>query len=188
MIIFQCWTNTYCYLHNSCYCISTRTGWFCPSGIMILATVECELWGWRCESNMEVKKDGGGSWSSSGASSAPSCYRSTLVAFFLFFLVIGVFVGLVIGESRDAIELLYTCCKIVKHICKGRPFLMCGCAAYLVQEQHYFMETVELKGLKYDPVLQDENSGFFIVLSSVLKSKVSPGSDYVSSNFSCTNY
>ncbi|XP_073333168.1 transmembrane protease serine 9 [Pagrus major] len=95
---------------------------------------------------MELKKDGGGgggSWSSSGASSAPShpsCYRSTLVAFFLFFLVIGVFVGLVI--------------------------------AYLVQEQHYFMETVELKGLKYDPVLQDENSGYFIVLSSVLKSKI----------------
>lgn len=46
--------------------------------------------------------------------------------------------------------------------------------AYLVQEQHYFMETVELKGLKYDPVLQDENSGFSIVLSSVLKSKVGP--------------
>ena len=36
------------------------------------------------------------------------------------------------------------------------------------------METVELKGLKYDPVLQDENSGFSIVLSSVLKSKVGP--------------
>lgn len=36
------------------------------------------------------------------------------------------------------------------------------------------METVELKGLKYDPVLQDENSGFSIVLSTVLKSKVSP--------------
>ncbi|KAI3368757.1 hypothetical protein L3Q82_025737, partial [Scortum barcoo] len=94
---------------------------------------------------MEVKKDGGGggSWSSSGASSAPSnpsCYRSVLVAIFFFFLVIGVFVGLLIS--------------------------------YLVQEQHYFMETVELKGLKYDPVLQDENSGFSIVLSSVLKSKV----------------
>ncbi|XP_023255799.1 transmembrane protease serine 9 [Seriola lalandi dorsalis] len=44
--------------------------------------------------------------------------------------------------------------------------------AYLVQEQHYFMETVELRGLKYDPVLQDENSGFSIVLSSVLKSKI----------------
>ncbi|KAG7513804.1 hypothetical protein JOB18_017059 [Solea senegalensis] len=44
--------------------------------------------------------------------------------------------------------------------------------AYLVQEEHYFMDTVELKGLKYDPVLQDENSGFSIVLSSVLKSKI----------------
>lgn len=76
----------------------------------------------------------------------------------------------------------------MKHICKGKPLLVCGCAAYLVQEQHYFMETVELKGLKYDPVLQDENSGFFIMLSSVLKSKVSPGSDFVSSNFSCRNY
>uniref|UniRef100_A0A3Q3XHX3 Uncharacterized protein n=1 Tax=Mola mola TaxID=94237 RepID=A0A3Q3XHX3_MOLML len=43
---------------------------------------------------------------------------------------------------------------------------------YLVQEQHYFMETVELRGLKYDPVLQDENSGYSIVLSSVLKSKI----------------
>lgn len=36
------------------------------------------------------------------------------------------------------------------------------------------METVELKGLKYDPVLQDGNSAFSIVLSSVLKSKVGP--------------
>ncbi|XP_049910862.1 transmembrane protease serine 9 [Epinephelus moara] len=94
---------------------------------------------------MEVKKDGGGGepWSSPGASSAPSssaCCRSTLIAFLLFFLVIGVFVGLLI--------------------------------AYLVQEQHYFMETVELKGLKYDPVLQDENSGYSIVLTSVLKSKI----------------
>lgn len=53
--------------------------------------------------------------------------------------------------------------------------------AYLVQEQHYFMETVELKGLKYDPVLQDENSGFSIVLSSVLKSKVSPDHHHVES-------
>ncbi|XP_031163263.1 transmembrane protease serine 9 [Sander lucioperca] len=92
---------------------------------------------------MEVKKDGGGPWSSPGASSSPSnrvCYRSTLTAFLLLFLIIGIFVGLVI--------------------------------AYLVQEQHYFMETVELKGLKYDPVLQNENSGFFIVLTSVLKSKI----------------
>ncbi|XP_044055904.1 transmembrane protease serine 9 [Siniperca chuatsi] len=93
---------------------------------------------------MEVKKDGGGvSWSSSGASSAPSntaSYRSTLIALLFFFLIIGVFVGLLI--------------------------------AYLVPEQHYFVETVELKGLKYDPVLQNENSGFSIVLSSVLKSKI----------------
>ncbi|KAF7655360.1 hypothetical protein LDENG_00057290 [Lucifuga dentata] len=92
---------------------------------------------------MEAKKDGGGTWSTERASSAPSrppCYRSTLLAFFLFFLIIGVFVGLLL--------------------------------AYLVQEQHYFMETVELKGLKYDPDLQDENTGFSIVLSSVLKSKI----------------
>lgn len=53
--------------------------------------------------------------------------------------------------------------------------------AYLVQEQHYFMETVELKGLKYDPALQDENSGFSIVLSSVLKSKVSADYHHVES-------
>ena len=45
-------------------------------------------------------------------------------------------------------------------------------SAYVVREQHYFMETVELKGLKYDPKLQDEDSGYSIVLSSVLKNKV----------------
>ncbi|XP_062280273.1 transmembrane protease serine 9 [Scomber scombrus] len=92
---------------------------------------------------MEVKKDGGGPWSSPGPSSAPAnpaCHRITVIAFLLFFLTIGVFVGLLI--------------------------------AYMVQEQHYFLETVELKGLKYDPVLQDENSGFSIVLSTVLKSKI----------------
>ncbi|KAM6962553.1 transmembrane protease serine 9 [Aplochiton taeniatus] len=44
--------------------------------------------------------------------------------------------------------------------------------AYLVQEQHYFMETVELKGLKYDADLQDENSGFYIMLTSTLKTKI----------------
>ncbi|XP_056133535.1 transmembrane protease serine 9 [Lampris incognitus] len=92
---------------------------------------------------MEVKKDGGGQWSSSGDSPAPCnpvCYRSILFIFLLIFLIIGVFLGLLI--------------------------------AYLVQEQHYFMETVELKGLKYDPVLQDVDSGFSIVLSSVLKTKI----------------
>lgn len=36
------------------------------------------------------------------------------------------------------------------------------------------METVELRGLRYDLALQDENSGFSVMLSSVLKSKVSP--------------
>lgn len=48
-----------------------------------------------------------------------------------------------------------------------------------MQEQHYFMETVELKGLKYDPALQDENAGFSIVLTSVLKSKVSADCHHV---------
>lgn len=35
------------------------------------------------------------------------------------------------------------------------------------------METVELKGLKYNPVLSDDNSGFSIVLASVLQTAVS---------------
>lgn len=34
------------------------------------------------------------------------------------------------------------------------------------------METVELKGLKYGPDLQDESSAFSIVLTSTLKTKV----------------
>lgn len=54
--------------------------------------------------------------------------------------------------------------------------------AYFVQEKHHFVETVQLKGLQYDPVLQDENSGFSIVLTSVLKSQVSSHSSY----FSCS--
>ncbi|XP_014004185.1 transmembrane protease serine 9 isoform X3 [Salmo salar] len=44
--------------------------------------------------------------------------------------------------------------------------------AYLVEEEHYFMETVELKGLKYGPDLQDESSAFSIVLTSTLKTKI----------------
>ncbi|XP_077573475.1 transmembrane protease serine 9 [Stigmatopora nigra] len=44
--------------------------------------------------------------------------------------------------------------------------------AYLMQEEHYFMETVELKGLKYNTSLQDSTSGFSIVLTSVLNSKI----------------
>ena len=35
------------------------------------------------------------------------------------------------------------------------------------------MDTVELRGLKYDAALQDGDSGYSLVLSSVLKSKVS---------------
>lgn len=50
--------------------------------------------------------------------------------------------------------------------------------AFFVQEKHHFVETVQLKGLQYDPVLQDENSGFSIVLTSVLKSQVSSYSYY----------
>lgn len=90
-------------------CNSSRTGSFCLPGIMTLDTVECELWGWDCISDMEVKKDGEGGgggwpWSSSGAPSAPThpnCYRSAFLAVFLFFIIIGVFVGLLIGESVD---------------------------------------------------------------------------------------
>uniref|UniRef100_A0A8C6Q9S9 Transmembrane serine protease 9 n=1 Tax=Nothobranchius furzeri TaxID=105023 RepID=A0A8C6Q9S9_NOTFU len=44
--------------------------------------------------------------------------------------------------------------------------------AYLVEEPRPFTETVELKGLKYDSALQNENSGFSMVLSSALKSKI----------------
>lgn len=51
---------------------------------------------------MEVKKDEGGPWSSTGASPASSnhgCYRSAIVASFVFVLIVGVFVGLLISES-----------------------------------------------------------------------------------------
>lgn len=37
------------------------------------------------------------------------------------------------------------------------------------------METVQLKGLKYDSALQNIDSGYYIVLSSILKTKVDPG-------------
>ncbi|KAM3620316.1 uncharacterized protein V6R79_021453 [Siganus canaliculatus] len=93
---------------------------------------------------MDVKKDGGGgTWSSSGASSAPSHSACCRSLLVVFFLLF-LAVGIFAG------------------------FFI----AHLVQEQHYFMETVELKGLKYDPALQNEDSGFSIVLSSVLKSKI----------------
>ncbi|XP_061884654.1 transmembrane protease serine 9 [Entelurus aequoreus] len=56
-------------------------------------------------------------------------------------------------------------------------FLLAGVSvglliAYLVRERHTFMETVELKGLKYQASLQDHNSGFTIVLTSVLNTKI----------------
>ncbi|XP_055020619.1 transmembrane protease serine 9-like [Boleophthalmus pectinirostris] len=86
---------------------------------------------------MEVKKDEGGP---SGDSFKQGCHRTAIVASFVLFLIIGVFVGLL--------------------------------TTYLVQEQHSFMETVELKGLNYDPALQNINSGFSIMLSTVLKSKI----------------
>lgn len=50
--------------------------------------------------------------------------------------------------------------------------VLCCFLAYLVEEEHYFMETVELQGLSYEPELQDKTSGFSIVLSATLKTKV----------------
>ncbi|XP_073699520.1 transmembrane protease serine 9 [Garra rufa] len=44
--------------------------------------------------------------------------------------------------------------------------------AYLIQEEHYFMETVELQGLSYDSDLQDKTSGYYVVLTATLKTKI----------------
>ncbi|XP_016397880.1 transmembrane protease serine 9-like [Sinocyclocheilus rhinocerous] len=44
--------------------------------------------------------------------------------------------------------------------------------AYLIQEEHYFMETVELQELSYDPDLRDKTSGFYVVLTATLKEKI----------------
>ncbi|XP_059399257.1 transmembrane protease serine 9-like [Carassius carassius] len=44
--------------------------------------------------------------------------------------------------------------------------------AYLIQEEHYFLETVELQGLSYDPGLSDKTSGFYLVLTATLKEKI----------------
>ncbi|KAM9385814.1 transmembrane protease serine 9 [Pholidichthys leucotaenia] len=99
---------------------------------------------------MEVKKNeegrgGGGErqWSSSGASSAPSS-PACYRSSLIACLIFILVIGIFIGVV----------------------------IAYLIQEPHYVIETVELKGLKYDAVLQDENSAYFIVLSSILKSKI----------------
>lgn len=141
------------------------------------------LWRMYCESNMEMRKDGGGGMSApSGASSVPaqsSCYKSALIVLLL--LVTGLFVGLLIGESLCFVIKLNctrTCkyefdssWKKKKKISSSSPPMLLP--AYLVKEEHRFMETVQLKGLQYDPVLQEENSGYSIVLTSVLKSQVS---------------
>ncbi|XP_017262498.1 transmembrane protease serine 9 [Kryptolebias marmoratus] len=93
---------------------------------------------------MDIKKDGGGgSWSPPGISSAPSSPGC-----YKGILITCIFLFLIIG-------------------------IFVGLAiAYLVQEPYHFLETVELKGLKYNSALQDENSGFSIILSSALKSKI----------------
>ncbi|KAG7257007.1 hypothetical protein CRUP_032959 [Coryphaenoides rupestris] len=95
---------------------------------------------------MAEKKDGGSQWSTTGAasSSAPSNHGSYRTILLVLFLFFFLLVGVLVGVLT----------------------------AYLVQEQHYFMETVELTGLKYNSSLQDENSAFSIVLSTILKTKV----------------
>ncbi|XP_061594296.1 transmembrane protease serine 9 [Cololabis saira] len=95
---------------------------------------------------MDVKKDAGGGgvpWSSTGVPSAASSSGCLKCV-----LITCLFIFLIVG------------------ICVGLVI------AYLIQEPHYFMETVELKGLKYNSSLQDQNSGFSIILSSALVSKV----------------
>ncbi|XP_076879932.1 transmembrane protease serine 9 isoform X2 [Brachyhypopomus gauderio] len=44
--------------------------------------------------------------------------------------------------------------------------------AYMMKEEYYFMETAELKGLKYSPDLQDDTSPFSLILTTILKTKI----------------
>ncbi|XP_026786261.1 transmembrane protease serine 9 isoform X2 [Pangasianodon hypophthalmus] len=44
--------------------------------------------------------------------------------------------------------------------------------AYTVQKEHYFMDTVELKGLQYKPELKDKTSAFFLILTATLETKI----------------
>ncbi|XP_053369728.1 transmembrane protease serine 9 [Clarias gariepinus] len=44
--------------------------------------------------------------------------------------------------------------------------------AYTVQKEHYFMDTVELKGLQYKPDLKDKMSAFFLILTATLETKI----------------
>ncbi|CAL8254300.1 unnamed protein product [Merluccius merluccius] len=92
---------------------------------------------------MADKKDGGSQCGPTGASSAPP-NRGSPRTTLLVFLLVFLLIGILVGVG----------------------------VVYLVQEQHYFMETVELKGLKYDSSLQDEGSAFSIVLTSILTTKI----------------
>eukprot|EP00066_Takifugu_rubripes_P023904 XP_011613170.1 PREDICTED: transmembrane protease serine 9 [Takifugu rubripes] len=92
---------------------------------------------------MEVKQDGEGDGQRSKTSSAPAYRTCNTAALVASFFLILIF-GVFVGLFM----------------------------AYLVQEQHDFMETVQLKGLKYDSALQDINSGYYIVLSSIIKTKI----------------
>ncbi|XP_062869439.1 transmembrane protease serine 9 [Trichomycterus rosablanca] len=51
--------------------------------------------------------------------------------------------------------------------------------AYTVQEEHKYMDTVELKGLQYKSELQDLTSAFSLILTATLETKI--GSIFVSS-------
>ncbi|KAK3562100.1 hypothetical protein QTP86_029338, partial [Hemibagrus guttatus] len=44
--------------------------------------------------------------------------------------------------------------------------------AYMVQKEHYFMDTVELNGLQYKPDLKDKTSAFCLVLTDTLETKM----------------
>lgn len=44
-----------------------------------------------------------------------------------------------------------------------------------MQKEHYFMDTVELKGLQYKPDLKDKMSAFFLILTATLETKVGAG-------------
>ncbi|KAI5101166.1 transmembrane protease serine 9 [Silurus meridionalis] len=43
---------------------------------------------------------------------------------------------------------------------------------YAVQKEHYFMDTVELKGLQYKADLKDKMSAFFLILTATLETKM----------------
>uniref|UniRef100_A0A3B5L054 Peptidase S1 domain-containing protein n=1 Tax=Xiphophorus couchianus TaxID=32473 RepID=A0A3B5L054_9TELE len=57
---------------------------------------------------------------------------------------------------------------------------------YLLEEPHDFLETVELKGLKYSPDLEDGNSGFSIILSSALVKDIFTASSISKHYYGCS--